>query len=139
MSWLLEFVKKKEGFRSEAYQDAVGVWTIGWGSTLGVKEGDKISECNAEKLLKQELEDFQHYVERYSQRVTYYWDDHQIEALTSFVFNLGKGALNQLTHDGTRTDEVIAEKMKLYVNAGGKPLPGLITRRREESDHFKGE
>ena len=139
MSWLTEFVKEKEGFRANAYQDAVGVWTIGYGSTLGVKEGDSISMANAEKLLERELEDFKHYVERYSNRVNYYWEPHQIDALTSFVFNLGKGRLNQLTQDGTRPDKVIAEKMKLYVNAGGKPLPGLITRRREESDHFKGE
>ena len=139
MSWLTEFVKEKEGFRANAYQDAVGVWTIGYGSTLGVKEGDSISMANAEKLLERELEDFKHYVERYSNRVNYYWEPHQIDALTSFVFNLGKGRLNQLTQDGTRPDKVIAEKIKLYVNAGGKPLPGLITRRREESDHFKGE
>ena len=139
MSWLLNFVKEKEGFRANAYQDAVGVWTIGWGSTKGVKKGDHISKENAEKLLKEELEDFQHYVERYSTRVGYYWKPHQIEALTSFVFNLGKGRLNQLTHDGTRPDEVIADKILLYKNAGGKPLPGLVKRRQEESAHFKGE
>ena len=137
MSWLTEFVKKKEGFRANAYQDAVGVWTIGYGSTLGVKEGDSISMANAEKLLERELEDFQHYVERYSNRVGYYWNECQIEALTSFVFNLGKGRLNQLTHDGTRDNGVIAEKMLLYRNAGGKPLRGLEIRRKEESDHFK--
>ena len=139
MSWLVDFVKEKEGFRANAYQDAVGVWTIGYGSTHGVKQGDQISPANAEKLLQKELDDFKRYVENYSMKVTYYWEPHQIDALTSFVFNLGKGRLNQLTQDGTRTDAVIAEKMKLYVNAGGKPLPGLITRRQEESDHFKGE
>ena len=101
MCWLTDFVKKKEGFRSEAYQDAVGVWTIGYGSTKGVKEGDKISKENAGKLLADELQDFRHYVERYSNRVGYYWNDNQVEALTSFIFNLGKGALNQVTQDGT--------------------------------------
>ena len=139
MSWLLNFVKEKEGFRANAYQDAVGVWTIGWGSTKGVKQGDQISRENAEKLLKEELEDFQHYVENYSKKVGYHWESHKIEALTSFVFNLGKGRLNQLTQDGTRTDEVIADKILLYKNAGGKPLPGLVKRRQEESDHFKGK
>ena len=119
-----------------AYQDAVGVWTIGYGSTKGVKEGDKISLENAEKLLEDELRDFKHYVERYSNRVGYYWNDNQVDALTSFIFNLGKGALNQVTQDGTRSDEVIAEKMKLYYNAGGKKLKGLEIRRKEESDQF---
>ena len=136
MSWLLNFVKEREGFRMNAYQDSVGVWTIGFGSTHGVKEGDHISLQNAEKLLQRELEDFQHYVERYSNRVGYYWNQQQVEALTSFIFNLGKGRLNQLTQDGTRSNEVIAEKMKLYYNAGGVKLRGLELRRLAESEHF---
>ena len=136
MSWLLNFVKEREDFRMNAYQDSVGVWTIGFGSTHGVKEGDHISLQNAEKLLQRELEDFQHYVERYSNRVGYYWNQQQVEALTSFIFNLGKGRLNQLTQDGTRSNEVIAEKMKLYYNAGGVKLRGLELRRLAESEHF---
>ena len=136
MGWLVNFVKEREGFRMNAYQDSVGVWTIGYGSTHGVKEGDHISLQNAEKLLQHELEDFQHYVERYSNRVGYYWNQQQVEALTSFIFNLGKGALNQVCQDGTRSNEVIAEKMKLYYNAGGVKLRGLELRRLAESEHF---
>ena len=135
--WLVNFVKEKEGFRANAYQDAVGVWTIGYGSTKGVKKGDSISMANAEKLLAEELEDFKHYVEHYSVRVGYHWNPQQIDALTSFVFNLGKGRLNQLTADGTRDNETIAEKMLLYRNAGGQVLRGLEIRRQEESAHFK--
>ena len=74
MCWLTNFVMTKEGFRSEAYLDAVGVPTIGYGSTKGVKLGDKISKENAGKLLADELQDFKHYVERYSNRVGYYWN-----------------------------------------------------------------
>ena len=134
--WLLNFVKDKEGFRSNAYQDAVGVWTIGYGSTKGVKDGDKISKENAEKLLEEELKDFQRYVEKYSNRVGYYWNDNQVDALTSFIFNLGKGKLNQVTQDGTRDNDTIAEKMKLYRKAGGRVLRGLEIRRNEESERF---
>ena len=134
--WLLDFVKEKEGFRMNAYQDAVGVWTIGYGSTKGVKEDDKISLENAEKLLEEELKDFQRYVEKYSNRVGYYWNDNQVDALTSFIFNLGKGRLNQLTQDGTRDNEEIAAKMLLYRKAGGRVLKGLEIRRQEESAHF---
>ena len=134
--WLLDFVKEKEGFRMNAYQDAVGVWTIGYGSTKGVKEDDKISLENAEKLLEEELKDFQRYVEKYSNRVGYYWNDNQVDALTSFIFNLGKGRLNQLTQDGTRDNEEIAAKMLLYRKAGGRVLKGLEIRRKEESAHF---
>ena len=134
--WLLDFVKEKEGFRMNAYQDAVGVWTIGYGSTKGVKEDDKISLENAEKLLEEELKDFQRYVEKYSNRVGYYWNDNQVDALTSFIFNLGKGRLNQLTQDGTRDNEEIAAKMLLYRKAGGRVLRGLEIRRQEESARF---
>ena len=134
--WLLDFVKEKEGFRMNAYQDAVGVWTIGYGSTKGVKEDDKISLENAEKLLEEELKDFQRYVEKYSNRVGYYWNDNQVDALTSFIFNLGKGRLNQLTQDGTRDNEEIAAKMLLYRKAGGRVLKGLEIRRNEESERF---
>ena len=113
------------------------VWTIGYGSTKGVKKGDQISKANAEKLLAEELEDFKHYVENYSVKVGYHWNPQQIDALTSFVFNLGKGRLNQLTADGTRDNETIAEKMLLYRNAGGQVLRGLEIRRQEESARFK--
>ena len=134
--WLIDFVKEKEGFRGDAYQDAVGVWTIGYGSTKGVKDGDKISKENAEKLLEEELKDFQRYVEKYSNRAGYYWNDNQVDALTSFIFNLGKGRLNQLTQDGTRDNEEIAAKMLLYRKAGGRVLRGLEIRRQEESARF---
>ena len=67
--WLLDFVKEREGFRSEAYLDAVDKPTIGYGSTHGVKLGDKISLENAEKLLEEELKDFKRYVENYSVKV----------------------------------------------------------------------
>ena len=134
--WLVNFVKEREGFRGRAYKDAVGVWTIGYGSTHGVQPGDRITKEGAEELLLHELKGFKDYVENYSKKVGYYWNPRQVDALTSFIFNLGKGRLNQLTQDGTRPNEVIADKMKLYFNAGGRKLRGLELRRIAESDHF---
>ena len=143
MSWLVDFVKEKEGYREKAYQDSVGVWTIGYGNTRimgrAVKQHDVVTKPQAEMMLEAELHDFLNYVIEYRDKVGYDWNNKQVAALTSFIYNLGKGALNQVTQDGTRDNETIAEKMLLYVNAGGKPLPGLVTRRKEESDHFKGE
>ena len=134
--WLLEFVKEKEGFRSEAYQDIVGVWTIGYGSTLGVKKGDTISKEDATSLLKQELNDFLEHVVKYGERHSYDWNNNQIGALTSFCFNLGKSAIKQVTDKGSRDNQTISEKMRLYYNAGGKKVKGLEIRRNEEADHF---
>ena len=66
----------------------------------------------------------------------YDWNDNQIGALTSFIYNLGKGGLKQLTKDGTRSNKVIAQKIPLYNKAGGRTLPGLVTRRNEEAAQF---
>ena len=136
MSWLVDYVKEKEGFRKEAYQDIVGVWTIGYGSTLGVQRGAEITQEDAEQLLRQELHDFLEYVLRYRDKYDYNWNNKQVGALTSFIFNLGKGSLKQVTAKGTRSNEEIAEKMRLYYNAGGKKVRGLEIRRNEEADHF---
>ena len=139
--WLLSAVKRFEGEKLEAYLDPIGIPTIGVGLTRihgrPVKMGDMITEEESEEFLKEELQDFLDYVIMYGEANDYDWNENQIGALTSFVFNLGKGSLKQLTQGGTRSDEIIAEKMLLYVNAGGRKLPGLVTRRKEESDHFK--
>jgi hypothetical protein len=59
-----ELIKKFEGCELEAYQDAVaGVWTIGYGHTKDVQEGDKWTEEKADFMLWRELEDeYEHYV-----------------------------------------------------------------------------
>lgn len=136
MSWLVDFVKEKEGFREDAYQDAVGVWTIGYGSTKGVKKGDKISKEDAEELLREELQGFLDYVLWFNDEHGYGWNDNQIAALTSFIYNLGKGKLNQVTGKATRDNDLISKKMRLYNKAGGRVLRGLEIRRNEEADHF---
>ena len=138
--WLVDFIKEKEGFRTNAYQDSVGVWTVGYGTTRihgrAVKESDVVSDDLADELLQDDLEDFLSYVIKYGDTHDYDWNKNQIGALTSFVYNLGKGTLSQLTDNGTRSNEVIATKIPLYYNAGGKKLPGLVTRRNEEAAHF---
>ena len=136
MSWLVDFVKEKEGFRSDAYQDLVGVWTIGYGFTHKVKEGDTITREEASKRLESELLSYLKNVLMFQERFEYDWNNKQVAALTSFSFNLGKRILKQVTAKGTRSNEEIAEKMRLYYNAGGKKVRGLEIRRNEEADHF---
>ena len=55
----VHLIKSFEGLRLKAYQDAVGVWTIGYGTTRGVKPGQEISEAQAEALLKADLNRFE--------------------------------------------------------------------------------
>ena len=141
MSWLVDFVKEKEGFRKNAYQDSVGVWTIGYGATYykdgtRVKKGDVVTEAEAEELLQDHLQEFLDYVIEFKEDNGYDWNSNQIGALTSFIFNLGKGRLRQVTGKGTRDNDTIARKMRLYDKAGGRTLRGLTVRRNEEADHF---
>lgn len=141
MNWLLDFVKDAEGFVPSAYLDPVGVITLGYGFTRihgrSLLISDTITEVEAIGVLKEELEDFADCVIKFDDKHDYEWNENQIAALTSFSYNLGKGSISQVTNGGERTNELIAEKMLLYVNAGGEPLPGLITRRIAESNQFK--
>lgn len=140
MSWLVDFIKKSEGERLTAYKDPIGIPTIGVGLTRihgrPVKLSDTITSNESEEFLREELQDFLDYVIKYGESKDYGWNNNQIAALTSFVFNLGKGSMKQLTKNGTRSNEVIAKKMTLYTKAGGRTLPGLVTRRKAEAEHF---
>lgn len=141
MGWLVDFVREKEGEELEAYADPIGIWTIGVGLTRihgrAVKKGDTITKEQSKEFLEEELNDFLDYVISYGEANGYDWNNKQIAALTSFVFNLGKGGLKQLTANGTRDNETIAAKMLLYKKAGGRTLKGLEIRRKEESAYFK--
>lgn len=50
-----DFVKQFEGRELKAYRCSAGVWTVGYGHTNGVKEGDEISPAEAEQLLVDDL------------------------------------------------------------------------------------
>ena len=100
MSWLVEFVKAKEGFRSSPYLDAVGVPTIGYGTTYypdktPVTMTDvSISKEEAEILLRHSLNYFLDYVVNYGPLKGYNWNNNQIGALSSFCYNLGRSRLS---------------------------------------------
>ena len=114
---------------------------LGYGNTRDasgepIQPGDTITKEEAERLLQDELEDFLDYVLHFKDDYGYDWNNNMVGALTSFVYNLGKSRLKQLTKNGTRDNETIAKKMLLYNVAGGKVLKGLKIRRQEEADHF---
>ena len=142
MSFLVEFIKEKEGFRSAPYLDAVGIPTIAFGTTY-YPDGTRVamtdvsvSKEEGEVLLRHTLNKFQDYVIMYGHDNGYDWNSNQVEALTSFCHNLGRNRLKQLTNKGTRSNEEIAKKILLYKRAGGKVLKGLEVRRKEEAEHF---
>lgn len=133
----VELVAKFEGCRLEAYKCPAGVWTIGYGHTEGVKEGDRLgSQEEAKQLLKQDLKKYAGYVNACvrSNKITFPLTQNQFDALTSFCYNCGNGNLQKLVSQ--RSAEVVAEKILAYNKGGGKVLNGLVRRREEERALF---
>lgn len=133
----IEMLKKFEGCRLEAYRCPAGVWTIGYGHTQGVKEGMKISQAEAERMLVKDLE---YYEQMVGMMVTVELTPHQVDALTSFAYNCGVAALRKSTLlklvNQNPKDPKIRDAFMMWTKAGGKVLPGLVRRREAEADLF---
>ncbi len=132
----LDLIKSFEGLRLKAYQDSVGVWTIGYGHTGGVKPGQTITKAQAEAFLKSDTGWAQDAV-RKSVKVPL--TQGQFDALTSFTFNLGAGALKSSTllKKLNAKDYAGAQKeFGKWVHAGGQVLQGLVRRRAAEAAMF---
>ncbi len=129
----LELIKKFEGCKLKSYKCSAGVWTIGYGHTEGIKEGDIITSEEAEKLLRADVFKFERYVE---DEVKVELEQNQFDALVAWTFNLGVGNLRSSTMlkelNNSKFDKVPSE-MKRWNKAGGKTLDGLIRRREAES------
>lgn len=132
-----ELVAKYEGCRLEAYKCPAGVWTIGYGHTAGVSQGDRLPSQEAAKaLLKEDLKKYGDYVNSCVKKglITFSINQNQFDALTSFCYNCGNGNLQKLVSG--RDAATIAEKLLLYNKGGGKVLLGLVRRREEERALF---
>lgn len=91
----IDRIKKFESCRLTAYQDAAGVWTIGYGHTGSVYAGMQISQEQAEDLLKEDLKRFEAAVNRY---VTGALTQGRFDALVSFSFNVGGRGFEEKVH-----------------------------------------
>lgn len=132
-----ELVAKYEGCRLEAYKCPAGVWTIGYGHTAGVSQGDRLPSREAARaLLKEDLKKYGDHVNSCVKKglITFPINQNQFDALTSFCYNCGNGNLQKLVSG--RDAATIAEKLLLYNKGGGKVLPGLVRRRKEERALF---
>lgn len=129
-------LKEFEGLRLEAYLDAAGVPTIGYGHTKGVRMGDRITEYCAKEYLLQDVREAEQAVNDLNVAKT----EGQFDALVSFAYNLGIGRL----YSSTLLKEVraggskhaITREFKRWVYAGGRKLNGLEKRREWEAKRF---
>ena len=133
---LIDKLMEMEGLRLEAYKDAAGVPTIGYGHTKNVRMGDRISEYWAKEMLREDIEEAEWQVKELKVART----EGQLDALTSFVFNLGIGRLKESTLLETirrgASKAAITREFKKWVYADGKKLPGLVKRREWEAKRF---
>lgn len=133
----IELLKQFEGCRLTAYQDSVGVWTIGFGTTTGVKEGQTISQVKAEEYLRFDLAIFEKAV---TESLKVPVNQNQFDALVSFTYNIGVSAFRSstlLNLINEKTDKkIVAAEFSKWVKAGNQILPGLVSRRKAESELF---
>ena len=130
----VSLIKQFEGCRLKAYKCAAGVWTIGYGHTAGVKDGDTITQETAEAYLRNDLAIYEKAVEKYD--AIYHFNQNQFDALVSFTYNCGSGNLKNLTQSGKRTITQISTIIPFYCKAGGVVLRGLVRRRAAEKELF---
>ena len=130
----VSLIKQFEGCRLKAYKCPAGVWTIGYGHTAGVKEGDTITQETADAYLRNDLAKYEKAVLNYDS--IYHFNQNQFDALVSFTYNCGVGNLKNLTQSGKRTLTQISTKLPLYNKARGVVLRGLQRRRAAEKDLF---
>ena len=135
----ISLIKKFEGCELKAYQDSVGVWTIGFGHTKGVKEGDEITQDMAETMLEEEMPEYEGYI---NNMVSAPLKQCQYDALCAWVYNLGptnlkESTLLKLLNAGDY--HLIPSQIKRWNKAGGETLKGLIRRREAEALLFEGE
>ena len=126
-------IKTFEGYRNTAYLDPVGIWTIGYGHTRGVKEGDTVTEEEADILLQSDLEAAENTVNATGLKLSQL----QFDALVSLVYNIGSGKFNSSTllkqlRESTKPRPELETWWKVWDKARGKTLKGLQRRREAE-------
>jgi len=134
----LSLIKKFEGCELTAYQDSVDVWTIGYGHTKGVEDGQEITQEEAEEMLASELDEYEGYI---NDLVECDLEQCQFDALVAWVYNLGPTNLRSSTmlkRLNSNDLEDVPNQIKRWNKAGGKVLNGLVRRREAEALLFEG-
>ena len=133
---LIEKIKEFEGLRLRAYLDSGGKPTIGYGHTLGVKMGQRITERQAEEMLEQDL----WVAGRFPNTMKEIDTQGRYDAVVDFIFNVGVGDFKRSTlckyilrH---APDKLIQAEFRRWVHAGGKVLQGLVKRREWEAQRW---
>ncbi len=135
----LALIKKYEGCELNAYVCPAGVLTIGYGHTKNVKEGDTITQEEANDMLIGEMCEYEDYV---NGLVKVDLEQYQFDSLCSWVYNLGPTnlitstlleVLNNKDYEGVPT------QIKRWNKSNGEVLEGLVKRREAEALLFENK
>lgn len=142
----LALTKESEGFVNRAYNDAAGYCTIAYGHliklmrcqnfTLPTEFRGIISEPAGAALLQQDMTTAEYAVQK---ALKIDANDGQFAALVDFVFNVGAGNFNKSTllkRVNARQFDAVPYEFSRWTKAGGRVLPGLVTRRKKEAVMF---
>ena len=131
-----------EGLKLKAYDDGVGVWTIGFGTTIypngiKVKKGDTCTEAQAKAYMAHDLKKFESAV---NSAVTVPINQNQFDALVSLTYNIGTGALKESTLLKKLNEadyKGASAQFNVWNKGGGKVMQGLVNRRVVERKLFE--
>lgn len=136
----IKFIKSHEGEILKVYLDPVGLPTVGVGHLVkpgeSYKVGQRITREESTRLLQSDLRRFERAV---NAAVTVPITQNQFDALVSFSFNVGEAAFRRssvLKNLNNRRFSKAADALLLWNKGGGRVLPGLVRRRREERELF---
>ncbi len=143
-AWLapaLRIIREFEGCRLDAYKDAAGVATIGWGATryadAPVRMGDTITQAMADEMLTNDVETLFGPGVFELLPVARSWKPEQVAAIVCFAYNVGLGALEESTLRrrllaGGDACTIVREELPKWCHAGEAVLAGLERRRAAE-------
>ena len=137
----IDLIKQFEGYSSRAYPDpATGgaPWTIGYGTTKGVKPGMIITAEQAEKMLRDDVAKFESGV---SSLITAPTTQGQFDAMVSLAYNIGLGNFGKSTllkKHNARCYTCAADQFRVWNRANGKVMNGLTKRRAAEREVYMG-
>ena len=133
-------IKEFEGCRLQAYQDMGGTWTIGYGHTYNVREGDRISQQYADEMLQEDIENVERQLIATHDPEVGRWTKAQLDAVVSFVFNVGIGRYTKSTLRKAIMQKMPDDKIEKYWRAwcfvNGEKSRGLEKRRDWELMRF---
>lgn len=133
----MKLLMELEDLRTTAYDDGGGVWTIGYGHTLGVKRGMTIDTRKAMELLELDAANaYSDLTKSLTRPQLVALDDMQLAALISFCFSIGgtqfaTSTLAKRLREGNY--KLVPEQMQRWNKVNDEVWPGLVTRRYREA------